>query len=275
MADNTLTTLNKLEAVLDSRTPQYVILRRNQSLFAITFLPYLANAIQRSFLLEQRLELVHQLGEEHFSHSLICKEIAEITDIRSWEERDNTTFTSLTSTSTPCPNETCKEPHIKDLGYQRNKCRLCDRRMKNKITPSASAALSTLFTPGTAVQISLDLNSETLTLILSQSNLTPPQIPPLIPTTTPSFTFFTHPTLHQLFFIFHSPDVASVQARMKHTMAIPGLLVHAEDAGVRIDRRIEVHDPTDVVFEEEDRDAGKFRSLFARKGFVGTEGALK
>lgn len=59
---------------------------------------------------------------------------------------------------------------------------------------------------------------------------------------------------------------------MKHTMAIPGLLVHAEDVGIQIDQKIEIHDPEDLVFEEKDERVGRFRSMYARKGvYNGTE----
>jgi twinfilin-like protein len=66
-----------------------------------------------------------------------------------------------------------------------------------------------------------------------------------------------------IYFIFHSPDTATVQQRMKHTMAIPGLLVHAEDVGIRIDRKLEIHDPDDLEFEDsKDERVGRFRSVY-------------
>jgi twinfilin-like protein len=75
-----------------------------------------------------------------------------------------------------------------------------------------------------------------------------------------------------LYFIYHSPDVATVQQRMKHTMAIPGLLVHVEDAGIRLDQKIEIHDAADLLFEEaKDDRVGRFRSMYRREGFDGTE----
>jgi twinfilin-like protein len=58
---------------------------------------------------------------------------------------------------------------------------------------------------------------------------------------------------------------------MKHTMAIPGLLVHAEDAGITVDRKLEIHEPEELVFEEEDERVGRFRSMYVRKGYKGTE----
>jgi twinfilin-like protein len=93
----------------------------------------------------------------------------------------------------------------------------------------------------------------------------------LIPTTHPTFTFYRHSNTC-LYFIFHSPDSAPVQQRMKHTMAIPGLInIHAEECGVRVDYKIEIHDPEDLVFEERDERVGRFRSMYLRGGWHGTE----
>lgn len=59
---------------------------------------------------------------------------------------------------------------------------------------------------------------------------------------------------------------------MKHTMAIPGLLVHAEDVGVKVGRKMEIHEPEEAVFgEESEESVGKYRSMYRREGFVGTE----
>jgi twinfilin-like protein len=103
----------------------------------------------------------------------------------------------------------------------------------------------------------------------------PEDVASCIPTTQPSFTFYHHPTNHLLYFIFHSPDSATVQARMKHTLAIPGLIVHAQDVGVHVDQKIEIHEPTDLVFEEKDARIGKFRSMFLQNGWKGTESVYK
>lgn len=55
-------------------------------------------------------------------------------------------------------------------------------------------------------------------------------------------------------------------------MAIPGLInVHAEDQGIHIDQKIEIHDPDDLVFEGKDERIGKFRSVYLRNAFEGTE----
>lgn len=84
---------------------------------------------------------------------------------------------------------------------------------------------------------------------------------------------------------------------MTHTMGIPGLLVHAEDAGIHICKKLEIHSPSEVEFgvvekcgggkeegedgeegggnrdsgEEEGVRVGKYRSMYNRQGFRGTE----
>jgi twinfilin-like protein len=288
--------LNELNAVLNIRTPLYILLRREDTLTAITFIPYLAKDSQRTFFLDHRHELVQKLGEEHFSQSLICKDIGEVTDARSWTERDDNSSSYGSTSNHPketeaCNDEECSTCTVQDLGYKRNKCRLCDRRMKNNITPQAFEALKTLANPNTMVQLvrfvplnnrislftanyskSVNTTNETLDLVVSSASIQPNDLSSLLPSTFPTFTFYHHPTNSMVYFIFFSPDSASVQQRMTHTLAIPGLLVHAEDVGVHVDRKLEIHDPDDVVFEAgRDERVGRFRSMYNREGFRGTE----
>jgi len=140
--------LTQLEAIVDTKTPLYLILRRDHSLIAITYVPHLTSDELKNIYLDNRHELVQSLGVHHFTFSMICKEAAEITDIRSWEERD-----MHVSECERDLQEGMKEQKIEDLGHRKNKCRLCDRRMKNKIKESASEALKMFDKGGDCVQL--------------------------------------------------------------------------------------------------------------------------
>jgi twinfilin-like protein len=150
--------LNELESNLDTSKPAYIVLRRGDSLTFITYVPYRAKEETRNTLLGRRHDVVQQLGGGYISCSIICKEIAEITDARSWAERD-ADATSPDTASTRCDDKgSCSctehaEKRMKDVGYKKNKCRLCYRRMKNRISPAALEALKLLQTQGVAVQI--------------------------------------------------------------------------------------------------------------------------
>lgn len=99
----------------------------------------------------------------------------------------------------------------------------------------------------------------------------PEDVSSLLPITHPTFTLYRHYN-KRLYFIFHSPDSATVQQRMKHTMAIPGLIsVHVGECGVHIDQKIEIHEPEDLTFEGGDEKIGKFRSVYLRGEWHGTE----
>jgi uncharacterized protein (DUF2249 family) len=104
-----------------------------------------------------------------------------------------------------------------------------------------------------------------------KERVVPDDVASTLPSDKPSFTFYRHPVTELVYFIFHSPDSASVQERMKHIMAIPGLVnVHAQDQGVHVDQKIEIHDPEDLIFEAKDERIGKFKSVYLRNGFQGT-----
>lgn len=119
---------------------------------------------------------------------------------------------------------------------------------------------------------SIQISTETLKLKYIQKDLAISDIAPTLPTDIPSFTFYRHPTTNLLYFIFHSPDSASVRERMMHTVAIPGLVnVHAKEQGVYVDQKIEIHDPEDLAFDTKDERIGTFRSMYLRNRFQGTE----
>ncbi|CAN9186611.1 unnamed protein product [Alternaria alternata] len=161
---------------------------------------------------------------------------------------------------------------LEDVEYRKNKCRLCDRRMKNKISSEALEALRELQTPCTAVQMFVDVATETLELSYIRNGIIPEHVAATLPNDRPSFTFYRHPDTQLLYFIFHSPDDATVQERMKHIMAIPGLInVHSHDRNVHVDQKIEIHDPDDLVFGAKDERIGRFRSVYLRNKFEGTE----
>lgn len=290
------TALNRLDTVLDPKTAIYLILRRNGSLVAITFVPYLAKAEQKKFLVSNRNELVQKLGLVHFSSFIICKEIGEIADARSWDERDGKSNSwgdegeKNTLDCSACEKDEVKEHDVKDLGYKKNKCRLCDRRMKNEIEDNALKALAKLDYGGACVQIvsclwpcllveimlillqSVDVRTEILQLNFHLNDINSSEVAEKLPTDRPSFTFYRHPSNNILYFVFCSPDSATVVERMKHTIAIAGLVnIIAKDNGVHIDQKIEIHDPEDLDFIEGDERIGKFRSVYLRNNFLGTE----
>lgn len=119
---------------------------------------------------------------------------------------------------------------------------------------------------------SVQSSNETLELNYIKKDLDVAEVRATIPIDTPSFTFYRHLVTGVLYFIFHSPDSAPVQARMIHTIAIPGLAnVHAKGQGVHIDQKIEIHDPEDLVFATKDERIGKFRSMYLTNRFDGTE----
>lgn len=120
------------------------------------------------------------------------------------------------------------------------------------------------------------MSSLTLRLNFHEAHLTPTEVITKIPKETPSFTFYRHPDLKRLYFIYFSPDNAPVKARMAHTTAIPGLSnVIAKEQGLTIDQKIEIHELEDLVFENKDNRIGKFRSMYLLNERNGTESLWK
>ncbi|KAF2714717.1 hypothetical protein K504DRAFT_486553 [Pleomassaria siparia CBS 279.74] len=265
--------LARLDAtpLISPKTALYLLLRRDDNaLYAITYVPHLASDEEKKLYIENRHELVRTLGEANFVASLICKEPAEITDMRSWEERDM--HMSDCESCAPERSGRSEKETTKDFGYHKNKCRLCDRRMKHKIEQRASEALSDFGHDGDCVQLSVDMSSEKLKLNFHDKGVAPSLVAERIPTAYPSFTFYRHSESHVTYFIFCSPDSVPVKERMTHTMAIPGLVnIIAKENGLEIDQKIEIHGADELEFAERDQRIGRFRSMYLRNEFVGTE----
>jgi twinfilin-like protein len=116
------------------------------------------------------------------------------------------------------------------------------------------------------------MSNNILKLNFYEENLSPSGIAAKLPTDHPSFTFYRHLESGLTYFIFCSPDSVPVKERMSHTLAIPGLVnIIANENGVVVDQKIEIHDPDELEFGEKDKRIGKFRSLYLRNEFVGTE----
>ncbi|KAG9189209.1 hypothetical protein G6011_06077 [Alternaria panax] len=112
----------------------------------------------------------------------------------------------------------------------------------------------------------VDVTTKALEASYTKNEIIPEHVGATLLNDKPSFTFYCHPDTQLLCFMFHSPDNATVQERMKHTMATPGLInIHAQD------QKIEIHDPDDLVFEARDERVGKFRGIYLRNKFQGTE----
>jgi twinfilin-like protein len=152
--------LFQLESVINAHTPLFVIIRQNRSLSAITYIPYLADSKLKEQYLANRNLLVQSLGESLFSVSVICKDPGAILDARAWEERQSTyRFMDLhhghdgDAEYDSCEKDEPQQTSVIDLGYKKTKCRLCDRRMKNKLEEDGLSALRNLNGGGDCVQL--------------------------------------------------------------------------------------------------------------------------
>lgn len=148
--------LNQLDSVLGPRTVLHLILRHEGLFVAITFVPYAADVGDKTLLLDNRSLLVKSLGEQHFSSSIMCKEVGEVIDTRSWDERSGQghSWTDHYNEDVDAYGDLEHlDDTVHDLGHKKNKCRLCDRRMQNKIDDAALDALKSLTESGDCVQL--------------------------------------------------------------------------------------------------------------------------
>ncbi|KAF2732077.1 hypothetical protein EJ04DRAFT_554288 [Polyplosphaeria fusca] len=261
--------LNAIESILSTRIPLYLVLRRGGTFVVITYIPYLADTKLKDVYLSNRNNLIQSLGVTRFSLAFIAKEPVEVYDYRSWEEKDMKAAACEDCES--CVDGSAKYSGMKDIGYQKTKCRLCDQRMKNEVSQEASEAIQQLAEIGDCVQLTLDISTEIIELGFRDKNVSPTDLARRFPQNIPSYTFYRHPS-GLLYFVFCSPDSAPVKARMSSIMAMLGFVsITAKNMGVNIDQKLEIHDGADLEFSGEDTRVGKYRSLYGLNKSEGTE----
>lgn len=135
--------LSDLGRTLHLELPTYIIIRIKNTLVMVTFAPW--RAPTAGHFIHNRHRLLRRLGDEHFTFTMICRDHVEVVDHRSWYER--------MKLCEEYDSKGLKTKIIKDVGYFRTKCRMCDRRMKNDITQAATDAFSSLGDPGALLQI--------------------------------------------------------------------------------------------------------------------------
>lgn len=284
-------TLPHLDTLLDPTRPLYLLLRKEPSkpdLVAVTYIPSRAPVRQKTLFASTRATLVRELGSEKFVETVFVTEREEILDPAQWEERSGSGAAAAgTSTSTLAHQSrggvdpgllSVEERELQAVkraeeeerhgtrgrDLMNNESREAGARtgtgtgVTMKIADEARSALAQLRTSsgsGSVVQLGIDISTETVTLLASETNVKTDAVPPLIPSNRPSYTFYTvphGPGVSGAIFIYVCPGNSKVKERMVYASSRRGVLHIAEGEGVKILKTLEAGEPDDLKGRLED-----------------------
>lgn len=82
------------------------------------------------------------------------------------------------------------------------------------------------------------MSTETLTLALTESNITPAAVASQIPESKPRYTFYRYPNSDALIFIYTCPSGSSIKERMIYASYRAGVLILAAEQGLTVSQRV-------------------------------------
>lgn len=129
-------------------------------------------------------------------------------------------------------------------------------RLAMNVTEDARNALGHLVQEGTSVQLGIELGSETLKLLQSDSNVQAAAFLANIPLKSPSYSFFHYPGTEEIIFLYACPASSNVKERMVYASTRASVLQLAKSEGVNVTKRLEAGDPDEVTEQRLADEAG-------------------
>ncbi|KAJ5184248.1 hypothetical protein N7492_001864 [Penicillium capsulatum] len=254
--DSFFSSLSQLSSVLQPKTPIYLLLRRPTSasftLVALTYIPSNAPVRPKMLFASTRSTLVRELGTEKFASTVFATEEEEILGQEAWQERDGEK-SGANREELMGEKERELEAVRRAEAEARNGTPQRDigiggtlgpgsgsgMRVSTPVEDAAKAALKEL-QDGGLVQMTVDLPTETIKLVETQSNVDPASIATTISSTSPRYSFFHYPGSDVVVFMYTCPTGSSIKERMLHASSRRSAIAVAEGEGLNIAKKVRV-----------------------------------
>ncbi|EFW19602.1 Twinfilin-1, variant 2 [Coccidioides posadasii str. Silveira] len=275
-----------LKDTLQPKTPIYLLLRRFQhedpiesQLVALTYIPSNSGVRAKTIFASTRATVVRELGSEKFFDTVFAVEEEEILSEAAWKEREADKKASRGGNGNgTAADEDDAESRRQDVMGEKERALDAIRRAENEArsmsmrrdigiggTVGAGGAADLKGVPfplgdgvkealqklendeGGAVLLGIDIPNETLTLLSTESNVSPGSLSSLIPDSKPQYTFYRYPTTSALVFVYTCPSTSAIKERMLYASCRRGTLKVAEAQGLTISHKIEASSPDEIT----------------------------
>ncbi|OAA50354.1 twinfilin-1 [Metarhizium rileyi] len=257
--------LTSLQSHLKPNIALYILLRRYDEiprLTAVSYVPDAANVRQKMLFASTRLTLVRELGSEHFRESIFVTTADELSESGFKELDAHTQLAAPLTEEERTLGEVKRAEQEAGSGTGTREIHL-SKNFGMPMSEDAIAALKELCQDGGRVVTMLNINSESESVELLPDSPRPSSITELadaISTTEPRFTFYrfkhTHNGTEQTPVLFFytcplTPGNKSIKNRMLYPLMKRAVLEIAEKkAGLVLDRKFEVEDPSEIIEQE-------------------------
>ncbi|EXJ61420.1 uncharacterized protein A1O5_11735 [Cladophialophora psammophila CBS 110553] len=296
--------IHTLSDLLTPTDPLYLLLRRapnSNELIAITYIPSRAPVRQKTLFASTRTTLMRELGSEKFSETVFLTEREEILDPAQWDERSK--GSAAASGGVPTSNArggvdagllSVEERELQAVKRAEEEERHGTRGrdlmgeggsgagqgkggVMMKIADEAKSALtgfkSTDSSEGNMAVFGIDIATEEIQLLSTNSGVLPGAVAGKIPGDRPSYTFYNAQGVPGSIFIYVCPGTSKIKERMIHASSRLGMTKLAGWEGVEIVKRLEAGDPDELGGERLEHEVkALIAAVSVTGGVAGVEG---
>ncbi|PGH02481.1 PTK9 protein tyrosine kinase 9 [Blastomyces parvus] len=258
------------------KTPIYLILRRNtgsNALIAVTYIPSTSPVRAKTLFASTRATLVRELGSEKFTSTIFAADAEEVLDAAVWKERDADRNAATGGAAEDGEAESRREDlmgkeerELSEVRRQEEQARSMTRRrdvgiggtigrgngngeseLHIGIGDGVREAFQQERESGSVIRLTIDVPTETLTLISTESNVEPESISSLISDSKAQYTFYNYPDPKAVIFIYTCPSGSVIKERLLHASSRNDVVKLAVLQGVEVAHKIEASEPTDIT----------------------------
>ncbi len=203
-----------------------------------------------------RTTLTRDLGLEKFGDSVFATDDHEILDPAQWQLRAGGSLSIQQNQGTDILSREERELQSVKRAEEESRHGTSGRdlmgeggsggRLAMKTTDDARQALSSLAQEGAFVQLGIQVSSETLELLRTETGVEPVAFLEAVPTDRPSYSFFHYPGTEETIFLYTCPGASKVKERMVYASARASVLQLAKNEGVNVTKRLEQGDAGEV-----------------------------
>ncbi|KAJ5102206.1 hypothetical protein NUU61_004428 [Penicillium alfredii] len=263
-SDAFFSSLPQLSSTLQPKTPIYLLLRRptsaSSSLVALTYIPSNAPVRSKTLFASTRATLVRELGAEKFASTAFATEEDEVVGQDAWRERDGGVPELMGDKERELEAVRRAEAEARngtpsrDIGIGGTFTRGLGpgsgsgMKVSMPVDDAAKTALKEI-QEGGLVQLTIDIPTETIKLVDSQSGVDAAAVATHISPSSPRYSFYHYPSSDVVVFVYTCPSGSSIKERMLHASSRRNAITVGEQEGLKISKKIEASGPDEITGE--------------------------
>ncbi|QSS59969.1 pinin/SDK/memA domain-containing protein [Histoplasma capsulatum] len=261
---------------IQPKTPIFLILRRtivSNALIAVTYIPSTSPVRAKTLFASTRATLVRELGSEKFDSTIFAADAEEVLDATVWKERDADRNAATGGAAEDGEAESRRdglmgkeERELNEVRRQEEQARSMARRrdvgiggtigrgngegeseLHIGIGDGVKEALQRERANGSVIRLTIDVATETLTLISTELDVEPGSLASLISDSKAQYTFYHYPDPKAVIFIYTCPSSSVIKERLLHASSRNDVVKLAGLQGLEVAHKIEASEPTDIT----------------------------